>query len=48
VDGDDFFSSDMLLLVGVLLGFLVLFQSGVVATVGEWLGNLMMNGAPVP
>ena len=47
--GDDsFFSSEILLLVGALVVFVVLFQAGVVASFGQWLGQMMGNGIPVP
>jgi hypothetical protein len=42
------FSSDLVLLVGGVVVFLVLLQAGVVATVGEWLGHMMTGGVRVP
>ena len=47
--GDDgFFSSEIVLIVGGLVLFLVLVQMGLVGSAGEWLGNLMTRGAPLP
>jgi hypothetical protein len=47
-DGDGFFSSDMFLLVIGVVAFVVLLQVGVLGQVGEWLGHMMLNEAPVP
>jgi hypothetical protein len=47
-DDDNFFSSEVVLLVGALVAFVVLVQVGVVGRIGDWLAHLMTNGVPLP
>jgi hypothetical protein len=47
--GDDsFLSSEIVLLIGALVVFVVLLQAGVVAPVGEWVGEIMLEQRPIP
>jgi hypothetical protein len=45
---DNLFSSEIVLTIGAIVGFLILLQAGVVATVGEWLGRMMAGGIRFP
>jgi hypothetical protein len=47
-DDDNFFSSEIVLVIGAVVGVLLLLQAGFVASVGEWLGHMMADGIPFP